>query len=108
MSDRPKLTNSVDIEKMLAHLKLETVDATQTAFANSGIHISEATAIKWRELARDDMASKLPELLYDDEGDVGRNPVCGDAPIQMGCCKRMATKLCQLLCMRTKTSSPFA
>ena len=100
MSNQTRITKKIEIEEMLSHLNLETVDATQTAFANSGIHISEATAFKWREMARDNLISELPKLLQEDDDAVGRNPVCSDAQIETGCCRRLAVKLCNLLCLR--------
>ena len=49
----PVKTPTIELETALSHLGLETVDQTQTAFAVSGVHISERTAFSWREMARE-------------------------------------------------------
>jgi hypothetical protein len=98
MSGKSKAARNIELEEMLSHLSLETVDATQTAFANSGIHISETTAFRWRELAKDNAGSKLSELLQEDETDTGRNPVSSDTQVETGCFKRITAKLRNLLC----------
>ena len=60
----PINTPTIDLETALSHLGLETVDQTQTAFAVSGVHISERTAFSWREMAREN--SFQSKLLEDD------------------------------------------
>ena len=97
MSNRPK--SSIELENMLSHLKLDTVDATQTAFANDGIHISETTAFKWRGLAKENMISELPKLLYEDDENAGRNPIHEDTQADTGCCKLVAARLYNLVCV---------
>ena len=43
----------IDSDTIIHILQLPTIDATQTAFATHNIHISESTAMKWREYAND-------------------------------------------------------
>ena len=68
----PTIKN-IELDTILSHLQLKTVDETQTAFAKSGIHISETTAFKWRELAKEDSVSKL----WDDDNE-DTNPTSPD------------------------------
>ena len=65
---------NLDLGTALSHLGLETVDQTQTAFAVSGIHISESTAFSWREMAREN--SFQPQLLQEDTQDDQSDATC--------------------------------
>ncbi len=46
-------TKNISPEELLTYLRLPTTDDTQTAFAKKGLHISETTATRWRELANE-------------------------------------------------------
>lgn len=46
-------TQNISPEELLAYLRLPSTDDTQTAFAKKGLHISETTAKKWRDLANE-------------------------------------------------------
>jgi hypothetical protein len=72
----PTIKN-IELETILSYLHLKTVDETQTAFAKSGIHISETTAFKWRELAKEDSVSQLWDNANENE-DTGTNPASPD------------------------------
>ena len=67
----PINTPTIDLETALSHLGLETVDQTQTAFAVSGVHISERTAFSWREMAREH--SFQSQYLEEEENNQGNN-----------------------------------
>jgi hypothetical protein len=50
------LKKKLDMDIALSHLRLDTIDETQTAFAMSDINISESTVFRWREMARTNSA----------------------------------------------------
>jgi hypothetical protein len=56
--------NKLNMDTALSHLNLETIDETQTAFAMSGVGISERTAFRWREMARE---NSIPQLFWEGE-----------------------------------------
>ena len=56
-----KQTTNLSPEELLFCLRLPTIDDTQTAFAKKGLHISETTAARWRELANDESVILIHE-----------------------------------------------
>ena len=75
---------SVELETVLSHLKLKTIDETQAAFAVCDIHISESTAFKWREMAKENPTQELPRTYCNDQ-----NPTPVAPEIKTTCFKRL-------------------
>ena len=65
---------TIDLKTALSYLDLNTVDQTQTAFAMSGVHISESTAFSWREMTREN--SIPPQFWEDYETQPQPKPTC--------------------------------
>jgi hypothetical protein len=91
---KPK--QEIEIETILSHLKLETVDETQTAFAKNGIYISETTAFKWRELAKENPNPNAFEFLHDKDECTDENPKHDATEVKPKCLGRLASMFCNM------------
>ena len=88
-------TENISPEELLTYLRLPTNDDTQTAFAKKGLHISETTATRWRELAN--------------EGDVVLIDAQYDASPEEEIPRGCALPCCNWLCRKfatTRTEGP--
>lgn len=89
----------IELETVLANLNLRTVDETQTAFAKNGIHISETTAFRWREMAKENPVPQLwdPTSKKINEQDSGQNPTCCSPPDAKTHCFKRLKNACTLM-----------
>jgi hypothetical protein len=84
------IKKDIGLETALSHLNLKTVDETQTAFALSGIHISESTAFKWREMAKENPTPQFWETdPKKDSDNTDQNPSCTTPDVKTKCFKRL-------------------
>jgi len=86
-----KAKSDVELKTVLSHLNLVTVDETQTALANTGIHISETTAFRWRRLAKENPTLPLLDIPPPNKDDEhwGKNPICAAPEVKPTCFKRL-------------------
>jgi hypothetical protein len=87
----------LDMDIALSHLRLETIDETQTAFAMSDISISESTAFRWRELARTNSA---PPQFWEEA-----MPPSQNQDVKPNCFTQML-RICIRLVMQPQTCAP--
>jgi hypothetical protein len=88
------LQRKLDMEIALSHLRLNTIDETQTAFAMSDVNISESTAFRWREMAR---TNSTPPLFWEEAVPSIQNHT---PDVKLGCFTQMQ-RICMLLFRRS-------